>query len=141
MTEVKAKWTEGMQFVARANSGHAIVMDTVPQVGGMDSAVRPMELLLVGLAGCTGMDVISILRKMRVEFDNFEVRVKAERASQHPKLYTKIELAYLIWGREIPEDMYKKAINLSQERYCAASVMLGKTAQLTHTYRINPMGE
>jgi len=140
MTEVKAKWTEGMQFVARANSGHAVVMDTVPQVGGMDTAVRPMELLLVGLAGCTGMDVISILRKMRVEFDGFEVRVKAERAPEHPKVYTKIEIEYLIWGKEIPEDMYKKAINLSQTRYCAASVILGKTAQLTHSYRINPEG-
>jgi putative redox protein len=138
MTEVKAKWTEGMQFVARADSGHAIVMDTVPQVGGMDTSIRPMELLLVGLAGCTGMDVISILRKMRVEFDNFEVRVKAEKAPQHPKVYTTIELEYLIWGKEIPEDMYKKAINLSQEKYCSASVMLGRTAQLNYSYRINP---
>jgi putative redox protein len=138
MTEVKAKWTEGMQFVARADSGHAIVMDTVPQVGGMDTSIRPMELLLVGLAGCTGMDVISILRKMRVEFDNFEVLVKAEKAPQHPKVYTKIDLEYLIWGKEIPEDMYKKAINLSQEKYCSASVMLGRTAQLSYSYRINP---
>ncbi len=140
MTEVRAKWTGDMQFVAWANSGHAVVMDTAPQVGGTNTAIRPMELLLVGLAGCTGMDVVSILRKMRVKFDRFEVRVKAEKAPQHPKVYTKIELEYLIWGKDIPEQMFQKAINLSQERYCSASVMLGKSAQLSHTYRINPEG-
>ncbi len=138
MTEVKAKWTEGMQFVARVNSGHAVVMDALPQVGGMATGARPMELLLIGLAGCTGMDVVSILRKMRVEFDRFEVRVKAEKAPQHPKVYTRIDLEYIIWGEKIPEDGFQKAINLSQERYCSASVMLGRTAQLSHSYRINP---
>ena len=135
MKKARIKWVEGMQFVGQAPSGHSIVLDTHEKVGGTDSSVRPAELLLVGLGGCTGMDVISILRKMRVPFEDFEVEVNAEEAEQHPKVLTKIELIYRITG-DIPQDKLEKAINLSQERYCSVSAMLGKTAQISHRYEI-----
>jgi len=138
--EMKAKVTlsGGMQFVGSAESGHAVLMDAAPEVGGTDSAPRPMELLLIGLGGCTGMDVASILRKMRVGWERFEILLEAERATEHPKVFTKIHLVYRIWGDEIPEDKLKKAIDLSQERYCSVSAMLNKTAEITYGYEINP---
>lgn len=136
MITAKAKWVEGMQFVGRAPSGHAIILDTTESVGGTDSGVRPMELLLVSLAGCTGMDVISILRKMRISFVDFEVEVHSEKSKEYPKIYEQIELVYRITG-DVPEDKLEKAINLSQERYCGVSAMLGKATTLTHRYEIN----
>ncbi len=135
MKTARIKWVEGMQFVGRAPSGHSIVLDTQEKSGGTDSSVRPAELLLVGLGGCTGMDVISILRKMRVPFEDFEVEVNAEQAEEHPKVLTQIELVYRITG-DVPEDKLEKAINLSQERYCSVSTMLGKTAKITYRHEI-----
>ena len=137
---MKAKVTlnEGMQFVGSAESGHAVLLDAAPEVGGTDTALRPMELILVSLGGCTGMDVVSILRKMRVEWERFEIQVVAERAPEHPKVFTKIHLIYRIWGDDIPEDKLKKAIDLSQERYCPVTAMLNKIAEITYRYEINP---
>jgi putative redox protein len=130
---------EGMQFVGDGESGHAVLMDAAPGVGGADSAPRPMELLLVSLGGCTGMDVVSILRKMRIEWDKFEILLDAERAPEHPKGFTKIHLTYRIWGEDIPEDKLKKAIDLSQERYCSVAAILSKSAEITYEYEINPI--
>lgn len=135
MKNARIKWVEGMQFVGRAPSGHSIVLDTHEKAGGTDSSVRPAELVLVGLGGCTAMDVISILRKMRVPFEDFEVEVNAEEAEEHPKVLTKIELVYRVTG-DVPEDKLEKAISLSQERYCSVSTMLGKTAQISYRYEI-----
>ena len=135
MKNARIKWVEGMQFVGRAPSGHSIVLDAHDKAGGTDTSVRPAELLLVGLGGCTAMDVISILRKMRVPFEDLEVEVNAEQAEEHPKVLTKIELVYRVTG-DVPEDKLEKAISLSQERYCSVSAMLGKTAQITHRYEI-----
>lgn len=135
MKSARIKWVEGMQFVGRAPSGHAILMDTHEGVGGSDSAVHPAELSLVSLGGCTGMDVVFILRKMRVPFDHFEVEVHAEAAKEHPKVWTRIEIVYRIIG-DVPEDKLLKAINLSQERYCSISAMLGKTAEISFRYEI-----
>jgi len=137
---MKARVTlnEGMQFVGSAESGHAVLLDAAPGVGGSDTAPRPMELLLISLGGCTGMDVVSILRKMRIEWDRFEVLLEAERAPEHPKVFTKIHLIYRIWGDDIPEDKLKKAIDLSQERYCPVTAMLNKIAEITYRYEINP---
>lgn len=136
MVEAKVKWVKGMRFVGSADSKHHVVMDADSRVGGEDGGARPMELLLIGLGGCTGMDVVSILHKMRIEFESLEIEIRAEKADEHPKVYRKIEMKYVITGSDIPEDKFLKAINLSQERYCSASVMLGKTAEFKITHEI-----
>jgi len=136
MKEARVIWTEGMQFVGTANSNHAIVMDASSEVGGVNSGVRPGELLLIALAGCTGMDVVSILKKMRVKFDSFQIKARAESAPEYPKVYTRIELNYLISGRDIPPEKMEKAIELSQSKYCSVGAMLGKTAQISYHYEI-----
>ncbi len=132
---VQMKQVDGMTLIAKANSNHWIVMDAAEVVGGHDAGVRPMELLLIGLAGCTGMDVISILGKMRVEYDEFRVEIEAEKSDEHPKVYTSIHIKYRIWG-DVPEDKLKTAIELSREKYCSVSAMLGKAAPITHEYEI-----
>jgi len=136
MKEARVIWTEGLQFVGSANSNHAIVMDASHEVGGGDRGVRPGELLLIGLAGCTGMDVVSILNKMRVKFDSFQIKVRAETAPEYPKVYTRIELTYLINGRDIPQEKLERAIELSKTKYCTVGAMLGKTAQISYQYEI-----
>lgn len=137
MAKAKVKLGEGMQFIGMGKSGHAVVMDTDPDVGGTDSAAKPMELILIALGGCTGMDVVSILRKMKVEFDDFEIELEAEQAPDYPKVYTKIQLNYRIWGK-VPEDKLKKAIELSSEKYCSVANMLKHVAQIDYKYKINP---
>ena len=136
MIEAKLNWIGGMQFVGKTASGHAILMDTLSKFGGENTALAPMELLLVSLAGCTGMDVVSILRKMNVKFDSLEIKVGGERVCEHPKVYKKIDLIYEIKGRNLPEDKIKHAVELSQERYCSISEMLRKTAEITYTIRV-----
>ncbi|MBM3324429.1 MAG: OsmC family protein [Calditrichaeota bacterium] len=137
MKSARVKWVEGMQFVGRVPSGHSILMDATNEVGGTDSGARPKELLLAGLGGCTGMDVVSILRKMRVPFDSFEMEIRAESSEEHPKIWTKIELVYRIVG-DVPEDKFVKAITLSQERYCSVSAMLRGAAAITFRHEILP---
>ncbi len=135
--EAKAKWVEGMKFVANSDSGHSIVMDASPDVGGDDTASRPMEVCLMSLIGCTGMDVIAILRKMEVQWDEFEVKaIDIERAPKHPKVFTKIKLLFTIKGDNVPEHLFEKAIRLSYERYCSVTAMLSKTAEITYEYKI-----
>jgi putative redox protein len=135
MRSARVKWVEGMQFIGIAPSGHAIPLDTHEAVGGTDSAARPAELTLVSLGGCTAMDVVSILRKMRVPFEDFEVEVRADAAEEHPKVFTRIEIVYRITG-DVPEDKLVKAINLSQERYCSISAMMRKAVPLTFRHEI-----
>lgn len=129
-------WVEGMQFVGEAGSGHAIVLDGKAEVGGRDTGTRPMELVLVGLAGCTAMDVKHILLRMRQNLTGLQVKVRAERADEHPKVYTEIQLEYIVRGHNLSEKSVQNAIELSQERYCSASAMLGKTAKINYTYQI-----
>ncbi len=135
MSKAKVRLVEGMQFVAEGGSGHAIVLDSDPSVGGRDTGSRPMELLLMGLAGCTAMDVAFILRRKRVDLRGLEVHVEAERADKHPKVYTKIHVEYVIYG-DVPDKAARQAIELSEEKYCSASAMLRKTAEITWSYRI-----
>ncbi len=134
--KAKIKLVEGMQFIGYADSGHGVVMDASFDVGGEDVGSRPMELLLLGLGGCTGMDVVAILRKMKQDVKRFEVQIEAERAKIYPKVYTKVHIIYRIWGN-IAEEKLKKAIELSQETYCSASAMFKKTAEVTYEYKIN----
>ena len=135
MGNTYVKLVEGMQFVARGESGHAVIMDSDPKVGGDNTASRPVEVLLCALGGCTGMDVISILRKMRTVPTEFSVQIEDERASEHPKVLTRIHFVYRFSG-DIPEANVKKAIELSMQRYCPITNMVNKTAEVTWEYQI-----
>ena len=125
-------WVEDRRFVGRASSGHAIVVDASAEKQGSS----PMELLLIGMAGCTAYDVMSILEKKRQSVTGLEVSARAERAEEPPKVYTTIEVEYVLRGRGIKPKAVEDAIRLSEEKYCSASIMLGKTAQITTSYRI-----
>ncbi len=137
MKQASCKWVQGMQFVGRADSGHAIVTDAPPQSGGDDAAVRPGELTLIALGSCTGVDVVGMLKKMRVEFRSFRVDVKAEPADDHPKVWKKIWINYVLEG-DVPKAKLEKAIELSQSTYCSVSAMLKQTAEVVVTYEVTP---
>jgi putative redox protein len=126
---------EEMAFEVEVN-GHKFIVDADEKVGGKNRGPRPKPLLLAGLGGCTGIDVISILRKMRVEPDYFNVSVSAETTDEHPKYYHKIHITYEFKGKDLAMDKLEKAVNLSQERYCGVSAMLTKAAELTHEIKI-----
>lgn len=131
-TQAKVTWVEDRRFVGSASSGHAVVVD-----GGAEKlGPSPMELLLIGMAGCTAYDVMSILEKKRQEVTGLEVNARAERAEEPPRVYTDIEVEYVLRGRDIKPKAVEDAIRLSEEKYCSASVMLGKTARITTSYRI-----
>ncbi len=130
---VKVVLNEKMSFTGVADSGHPVEMDTAPAVGGEDKAARPKELVLHGLAGCTAMDVISILRKMQVPPDEFRVEASAEMSEEHPKVFTSIHMKYIVKGN-VPEDRLKRAIELSQDLYCGVSAMLKKACNITYEY-------
>ena len=125
-------WVEDRRFVGKASSGHAIVLDASAE----KQASSPMELLLIGMAGCTAYDVMSILEKKRQRVTGLQVSARAERAEEPPRVYTEIEIEYLLRGRGIKPKAVEDAIRLSKEKYCSASIMLGKTAQITTRYRI-----
>jgi putative redox protein len=137
MHVARLRWVEGLQFAATTPSGHALLIDGAREGGGADSAVHPKELLLVGLAGCTAMDVISILGKMKVEVERFEVRVEAEETVEHPHRYPKIKVTYLLSGKDIPEDKLKHAIELSETKYCGAMATLRQGAEISLAYEID----
>ena len=121
---------KGLTFVRKAESSHWMVMDGSKEFGGFEAGIKPMEAVLVALGGCTGMDVVSILNKMKVNFDSFEIIIDAERAKEHPKVFTKIHLTYRFKGKNLPRDKIEKAVRLSQERYCSVSAMLRKSAEI-----------
>ncbi len=134
--KARVKLVEQGTFVAESGSGHSVVMDTAPEVGGRNLGMRPMEMLLLGMGGCTAIDVISILEKARQAVTDCVVELSAERADQPPKVFTRIHVCYLVSGRDLKEHHVERAIKLSAEKYCSASVMLGKTAEITHEYKI-----
>jgi putative redox protein len=137
MSTALALWTREKQFVVESGSGHAIVMDTGAGVGGRNTGPTPMELVLMGLAGCTGIDVVFILRdRMKKPLTGVEVRVSGERAEKAPKVYTKLDVTYLLRGPGLPEKDALRAIRLSAEKYCSISVMLAKTAAISWRYEI-----
>ncbi len=133
---VQSKLATGMRFEVEAGSGHHVTLDAAEHSGGHNEGFRPMELLLVGLAGCTGMDVISILRKKRQLVTAYEVHVTGVRAEDHPMVFVEITVEHIVTGHRIQPEAVARAIELSEERYCGAGAMLGKVARLTHTYRI-----
>ncbi len=125
-----------MAFRAITETGHEVVMDAAPQVGGTDTGPRPMELLLVGLGGCTGMDVISMLRKMRQDVTAYEVHVSGERATEHPKIFTSIHVEHIVRGHNLSSESVKRAVELSATRYCSAAAMLRRAAHIDERYRV-----
>jgi putative redox protein len=129
--KARARWVEGMAFMGEAGSGHAVMMDGAPEYGGRNIGTRPMEMLLIGLAGCTGFDVVQILKKGRESVTGCEVEVEAERASEDPKVFTRIHIAYRVSGRGLSRAKAERAVTLSKEKYCSASIMLGATAEMT----------
>ena len=128
---ITAAWDGGMAFVA-SQDGHTIRLDASAELGGRDTGPRPKGLLLTSLAGCTGMDVVSILSKMKVEFTRLSVDVSADLTDVHPKVFSRIHIRYVFEGADIPRDKVEKAVNLSQEKYCGVSAMLGKACAITH---------
>ncbi|MGQ9489218.1 MAG: OsmC family protein [Anaerolineae bacterium] len=137
MTTANITWVQNMQFVASSDSGHAIVMDSSPDVGGHDSAAQPMEVLLMGLLGCTAMDVISILKKKRQPVQGFKIFATGERSAEHPKKYTKIHLEYVAYGDVDPKAL-ARAIELSETTYCGAIATVRGVAEVTYSYRVEP---
>ena len=132
------KWTglSGMSFLAETGSGHAVMMDGAPEGGGRNLAPRPMEMLLLGTGGCSAYDVVLILRKGKQDIRGCEVSVSAERADIEPKVFTKIHFHFIVTGRHLKPSMVERAIKLSHEKYCSASIMLEKTAEMTHSFDI-----
>ncbi|PJF48678.1 MAG: OsmC family peroxiredoxin [Chloroflexi bacterium] len=129
-------WTHDLSFVGSADSGFTVNLSADPSVGGSNDGLRPMELLAIGLAGCTAMDVLSILKKKRQEVTGFEVKVRAERAPDHPKVFTEILVEYVVRGRGVAPEAVERAIELSETKYCPAQGMLGRVVPIQHTYRI-----
>ena len=134
--EANMMWQGGMAFEA-VQDGHRIILDAGEEVGGKDLGSRPKTLMLTALGGCTGMDVISILRKMKVQPDAFAVRVRGDLTEEHPRVFSAIHLEYLFSGHDLPLDKLEKAVALSQDRYCGVTAMLAKVCPLTHAIRIN----
>ena len=133
--EIKLDWLENMAFKAEVN-GHEIILDAVEAVGGENRGPRPKPLMMVALAGCTGMDVVSILRKMRVEVEGFAVRVVGDLTEEHPKHFEKMHVIYEFKGKDLPIDKLEKAISLSEERYCGVSVSYRKAMGITSEIKI-----
>ncbi len=134
--KTRVKWLDNMSFVGESGSGHSIVMDGPPEFGGRDLGVRPMEMLLLGLGGCASFDVVSMLKKSKQDLVDCEVEITAERADKEPKVFTKIHLHFILSGNKLSDKRVARAIELSAEKYCSASIMLGKTATVTHDYKI-----
>ena len=133
---ISVNWVDGLLMVGKSDSGHSITMDGPPESGGENLGVRPMEMLLLGVAGCTMIDVVTTLKKMRQDLSHFETKINAERATDHPKVFTDIHIQFILKGQNLDEKKVDKAITLSAEKYCSASIMLGETATITHDFEV-----
>lgn len=134
--KVRVRWIEPMGFLGESGSGHAVYMDGAPELGGSDLGPRPMELLLLGMGGCTSFDVIHILKKARQQVVDCDAQIEAERADTDPKVFTKIHIHFKVSGHQLSEKHVSRAISLSAEKYCSASIMLGQMAEITHDFEI-----
>ena len=134
--EARVKYVDGMQFVGEASSGHALVMDGDAKFGGSNTALRPTELLLIGLGGCSGMDVISILKKKKQDVRGLEINVKGQKAETYPQKFTDITIEFVVTGHAVSEEAVKRAVDLSMEKYCSVKATLEGSAKITFSYRI-----
>lgn len=130
------RWHEGMSFVAQTGSGHLVCMDGAPEAGGRNLAPRPMELVLAGTGGCTAFDIVLILQRGRHDVSGCEVKLRAERAETDPKVFTRINMHFVVTGKSLKPEVVERAVKLSAEKYCSASIMLGKTAEISHTFEV-----
>lgn len=134
--ETQLKWAGNAAFIGRASSGHTVVMDGPAEGGGRNLGPRPMEMLILGMGACSTYDVVSILKKSRQEITDCEVKITSQRADSDPKVFTDIQLHFIVSGKDLKEKQVERAIKLSAEKYCSASIMLGATANITHDFEI-----
>ncbi|MFB8829974.1 OsmC family protein [Azotobacter sp. CWF10] len=139
--KARIQWAGEAMFIGESGSGHAVVMDGPPENGGRNLGIRPMEMVLLGLGGCSSFDVVSILKKSRQAVENCEAFLEAERAGEDPKVFTRIHLHFVVKGRGLKEAQVKRAVELSAEKYCSASIMLGRAGvEISHDYEIVELG-
>ena len=136
MVEAKVNLVKDMEFKGKATSGHTLSMDADDSSGGHNAGFRPMELLLVGFGGCSGMDVISILRKKRQQVSGLEINVKGEKTEDYPKIYKEVHIEYIVTGKGVEKEAVERAIKLSLDKYCSVGATLAKSGTITHSYRI-----
>ena len=134
--KARIKWKDGMSFLGESGSGHAVLMDGPPEAGGKNFGPRPMEMLLMGAGGCAAFDVMLILQKSRQAVSDCVVEIEAQRAAEDPKVFTHIHFHFILTGKNLQPQQIERAISLSAEKYCSASIMLGKTAEMTHDFEI-----
>ncbi len=134
--KARVKWVQDRTFLGESGSGHSVVMDGAPDAGGRDLGVRPMEMLLLGMGGCTAFDVVDILMKGREPVSDCVVELDGERAETVPKVFTKIALHYIVSGDGLNPEKVERAVKLSAEKYCSATIMMGETAKVTHTIEV-----
>ena len=130
------KWLDHMSFVGESESGHSVVMDGPPDDGGRNLGVRPMEMVLLGMGGCTAFDVVLILQRQRQPITDCQVELSAERADTVPKVFTKIHVHYIVKGKSLDEKKVARAVAMTAEKYCSVSIMLAKSAEITHDFEI-----
>ena len=133
---VKIKWIDGVSFVGESETGHAVVLDGAPENGGRNIGMRPMEMLLIGMGACTSFDVVTILKKARQPITDCVAEIDATRADETPKVFTKIHVHFVITGSNLNETQVERAVKLSAEKYCSASIMLSKSVVITHDFEI-----
>lgn len=138
--KTRVKWIDGMAFMGESGTGHALVMDGAPEYGGRNLGPRPMEMLLLGLGGCTAFDVVMILQKGRQPIEDCQVEIEADRAEDHPKIFTRVHMRYLVKGRGLSAEAVQRAVALSVEKYCSATHIINKTAAMTHEVVIEELG-
>lgn len=136
---VKIKWIDGVSFVGESETGHAVVLDGAPENGGRNIGMRPMEMLLIGMGACTSFDVVAILKKARQPIIDCVAEIEAERADEIPKVFTKIHVHFVVTGNNLNEVQVERAVKLSAEKYCSASIMLSKSVAITHSYEVKPV--
>ena len=134
--DVRIKWVDGMMFLGESESGHAVVIDGPPEIGGKNMGVRPMEMLLLGMGGCTSIDVMQILKKGRQNITDCVAEISAERVDTIPKVFSKIHVHFVITGKDLKEAVVARAVKLSAEKYCSASIMLEKAVDISHDFEI-----
>ena len=136
MMKARVKWVEEATFMGESASGHAVIMDGPPESGGRNLGIRPMEMLLLGMGGCTAFDVVMILKKARQPVSDCVVELEAERADSEPRVFTRIHVHFLVSGNGLADKQVARAVQLSAEKYCSASIMLGKAVDISHDYEI-----
>jgi putative redox protein len=141
MMKARVQWLDGRAFVGESGSGHAVVMDGSAESGGRNIGIRPMEMMLLGLGGCTAFDIVMILERMREKVTGLDIALEGERATEDPKVFTHVKLVYKVKGRKLKAANVERAVKLSAEKYCSASAMFGKTAAIEHSFEIIEEGE